>query len=105
MPGFVKTVTRLALIGGLGVGAALAYRRLTGSAGAPALPEANELPLAPIPPQNIRDLLPILACPTCKSPLRLTDDERQLICDACRVAYAVEDGIPVLLPDSGTPLT
>jgi uncharacterized protein YbaR (Trm112 family) len=104
MPGLFKAVTRLALVGGLGVGAALAYRRLTrsGAEQAPSFP--RELPRVPLPPQDIHDLLPILACPNCKSSLRLSEDEQQLICDSCRVAYAIEEGIPVLLPDSGKPL-
>lgn len=104
MPGLVKAVTRLILVGGLGVGAALAYRRLTRTPEDQAPASARDLPLAPLPPQDIHDLLPILACPNCKSSLRLSADEQQLICDSCRVAYAIEDGIPVLLPDSGKPL-
>lgn len=100
-----KLLTRLLVFGGLGVGAYLAYRRLTGSGDRLAAPRGDRaLPTEPPPAQNIRDLLPILACPNCKSALRLTEDEQQLICDQCRVAYQIEDGIPVLLPDSGQPI-
>ncbi len=44
-----------------------------------------------------QDLLDILACPDCKSPL-LLDGER-LICKKaeCRRAYAIRDDIPIML--------
>ena len=103
----VGLVTRLALLGGVAAGGFLIYRRLTVTTmpselgAAPAAP----LPIEPIPPQNIRDLLPILACPRCKGPLSLNADDTELICAQCQIAYAIEDGIPVLLPDSGRPLS
>lgn len=102
--GLAKNAVRLLVVGGIGAGLALAYRRLTKPADSPFSEAVRPLPEAPIPPQNIHDLLSILACPNCKSPLRLSDDEQELICDACRVAYQIEDGIPILLPDSGRPL-
>lgn len=46
-----------------------------------------------------KDLLEILACPKCKGPVRLTGDGTGLVCDACRVKYAVIDDIPVMLID------
>lgn len=43
----------------------------------------------------------ILRCPRCKG--ELTDDSGpqgpELHCPACRLAYPIEDGIPVLLVD------
>lgn len=44
-----------------------------------------------------KELLEILACPQCKGPVRETEDGSALTCDACRLRYRVEDGIPVML--------
>ncbi|HMV33233.1 MAG: Trm112 family protein [Gemmatimonadales bacterium] len=51
------------------------------------------------------ELLEILVCPKCKGDLayRATDPEA-LICHACRLVYAVEDGIPIMLIDEAKPL-
>jgi uncharacterized protein len=50
------------------------------------------------------DLLDILVCPKCKGPLehRLSPTE-QLVCHACRLIYAVEDDIPIMLIDEAKP--
>ncbi len=48
-------------------------------------------------------LLDILACPACRSPLRVDDaefgGEGALVCTGCGLAYPVRDDIPVLLVD------
>ncbi|MFH1379822.1 MAG: Trm112 family protein [bacterium] len=44
-----------------------------------------------------KELLEILACPKCKGSLELKENE--LICYACKLAYAVKDDIPVMLID------
>jgi uncharacterized protein len=44
-------------------------------------------------------LLEILACPDCKSPLRLDEAQLELVCTGCGLAYPIRDGIPVLLID------
>jgi uncharacterized protein YbaR (Trm112 family) len=46
------------------------------------------------------DLLDILVCPKCKGPLehRLAPAEA-LACPACRLLFAVEDDIPIMLID------
>lgn len=46
-----------------------------------------------------KELLEILACPACKSPLREEGD--RLICsgNSCGLRYPVKDGIPVMLVD------
>jgi uncharacterized protein YbaR (Trm112 family) len=44
-------------------------------------------------------LLDILACPICKGPLAWHPAELALVCRADRLAYAVRDGIPVMLED------
>jgi len=43
-----------------------------------------------------QDLLDILACPVCKTPLKLTASN-QLQCVNCRRLYPIRDGIPILL--------
>ena len=53
-----------------------------------------------------KELLDILACPLCKSPLTLTVDEENevevvtgtLHCESCKEEYPIEDAIPNLLP-------
>jgi uncharacterized protein len=46
------------------------------------------------------ELLDILVCPKCKGSLehRTTPNE-SLVCHACRLIYAVEDDIPIMLID------
>ena len=46
------------------------------------------------------DLLDFLVCPKCKGPLEhRTAPAEVLACKACRLLYAVEDGIPIMLID------
>jgi uncharacterized protein YbaR (Trm112 family) len=42
-----------------------------------------------------KELLDILACPLCKTPVRLEAD--RLICSQCGRRYPIRDGIPVML--------
>lgn len=54
-----------------------------------------------------RELLKILACPSCLGPLGAQSADEagpELVCEACRVAYPVKDGIPDLLPESARTL-
>jgi uncharacterized protein YbaR (Trm112 family) len=44
-----------------------------------------------------KELLDILACPVCKTAVRLEGDE--LVCDTCHRRYPIEDGIPIMLVD------
>ena len=41
------------------------------------------------------DLKAILVCPACKGDLLF--EEQRIICAACRKAYPIRDGIPVML--------
>ena len=52
----------------------------------------------PVDPQ----LLEILACPACKTPVHLVKEGTALKCDACRRVYPIVDGIPVMLIDEAT---
>jgi len=46
------------------------------------------------------DLLAILVCPKCKGPLEHRPPPAELlVCHACRLMYAVEDDIPIMLID------
>ena len=47
-------------------------------------------------------LLAILVCPLCKAKLENTKTE--LICNKCKLAYPIDDGIPVMLIDSARKL-
>jgi uncharacterized protein len=49
-------------------------------------------------------LLDILACPICKSPLKYDKHGQQLICRADRLAFAIRDGIPVMLEEEAKQL-
>ncbi|WP_028449075.1 MULTISPECIES: Trm112 family protein [Chitinibacter] len=42
-------------------------------------------------------LLEILVCPVCKGPLVFNKAQQELICKADRLAFAIKDGIPVML--------
>lgn len=50
-------------------------------------------------------LLDILVCPLCKSPLIYRKAEQELICKADRLAYPVQDDIPVMLADEARTLS
>ena len=51
------------------------------------------------------DLLELLVCPKCREKLEYrTEPNEELVCHACRLVYAVEDSIPILLIDEAKPL-
>ena len=50
------------------------------------------------------ELLDILVCPKCKGDLEYRPDEAVLICHACRLAYPIEDDIPIMLIDEAKPV-
>jgi uncharacterized protein YbaR (Trm112 family) len=45
------------------------------------------------------ELLAMLVCPVCKTPVKLTDDKLGLRCAACSVVYPIRDGIPVMIKE------
>ncbi|OAN18244.1 hypothetical protein A3K86_04925 [Photobacterium jeanii] len=48
-------------------------------------------------------LLEIVACPVCKGKLNFDKEKNELICKFDRLAYPINDGIPVLLePEART---
>jgi uncharacterized protein YbaR (Trm112 family) len=46
--------------------------------------------------------LDLLACPVCKTPIKLTPDHEGLQCLTCRRVYPIRDEIPVMLPEEAT---
>lgn len=48
-------------------------------------------------------LLEILVCPLCKA--KLAKKNNELICEKCKLAYPIDDGIPVMLIDQARKVT
>jgi uncharacterized protein YbaR (Trm112 family) len=48
-----------------------------------------------------KELLEILACPICKTPVTLTPGNLGFKCGTCRRVYPIRDEIPVLLAEEG----
>ena len=46
-----------------------------------------------------KELLDILVCPQCKTPVKLTADEKGLKCGTCHRVFPIRDDIPVMLLD------
>lgn len=52
-----------------------------------------------------KKLMEIIVCPICKGKLEYQKEEKRLICKFDRVAYPIDEGIPVLLEDKAIPLS
>jgi uncharacterized protein YbaR (Trm112 family) len=48
------------------------------------------------------ELLEILACPVCKTPVTVVKDGAGLRCAQCHRVYPVQDDIPIMLPEEAT---
>ena len=48
------------------------------------------------------ELLEILACPNCKTPVKLVKNDTALKCETCKRVYAIKDDIPDRLIDEAT---
>jgi uncharacterized protein YbaR (Trm112 family) len=48
------------------------------------------------------ELLDILACPNCKTPVKLVKNGAALKCGTCHRVYPIKDDIPVMLIDEAT---
>jgi len=44
-----------------------------------------------------KELLEILVCPMCKTPVKPTSDQQGLKCSTCRRVYPVRGDIPIML--------
>ena len=51
-----------------------------------------------------RDLIDILACPKCKGPLTLREDESAFECATCKLVFLVVDDIPNFIIEEAQPL-
>ncbi len=49
-----------------------------------------------------KELLEILVCPLCKTPVEMKQDESGLKCVQCKRVYPIRDDIPVMLIDEAT---
>jgi uncharacterized protein len=47
-----------------------------------------------------KDLLDMLVCPVCKTPVVLNDNGMSLKCGQCHRVYPIQDDIPVMLVDA-----
>jgi uncharacterized protein YbaR (Trm112 family) len=55
-------------------------------------PTETDMPLA-------KELLEILVCPVCKTPVEELGDDSGLKCGSCNRVYPILDEIPVMLPE------
>jgi uncharacterized protein YbaR (Trm112 family) len=51
-----------------------------------------------------QQLLEILVCPKCRGELEYREKSSELICNTCKLSYAVRDGIPIMLIDEAKPI-
>ena len=49
-----------------------------------------------------QELLDILVCPVCKTPVKPLEEARGLKCLTCKRVYPIKDEIPVMLPEEAT---
>jgi uncharacterized protein len=49
-----------------------------------------------------QELLDILVCPLCKTPVKLTADQQGLKCGTCRRVYPIRGDIPIMLIEEAT---
>jgi len=45
------------------------------------------------------ELLEVLACPKCKGEIRISKDEKSIVCDSCKLVFEIREDIPVMLID------
>ena len=50
------------------------------------------------------ELKKILVCPKCRGDVELHEEVQEIHCPACRVLYAIDDDVPVMLIDEARPL-
>jgi uncharacterized protein YbaR (Trm112 family) len=51
-----------------------------------------------------KELAAMLACPKCHRGVQLKEDDSGFVCEACRLLYPIEDGIPNFLIEEARPL-
>lgn len=50
------------------------------------------------------DLLALLACPKCRHGVQTNRSQDKVLCRNCRLAYPIEDQVPIMLLDRATDL-
>ena len=50
-----------------------------------------------------KELLDLLVCPACKTPVKMSADEKGLRCGTCRIIYPIRDGFPVMIREEAKP--
>lgn len=64
----------------------------------------GDAPRDDLPRATARSLLEKVCCPTCHGPLPRALDAGALECARCQRWYAIEDGVPNLLPHEAVPI-
>ena len=49
-----------------------------------------------------KELLDILCCPKCKGDIVLNGSGTGLVCNRCKLLYAIKDDMPIMLIDEAT---
>jgi uncharacterized protein YbaR (Trm112 family) len=50
------------------------------------------------------ELKEVLACPKCKGALLYREEKEEIHCARCRLAFRIQEGIPVMLLEEARPL-
>ncbi|HUB05544.1 MAG TPA: Trm112 family protein [Myxococcales bacterium] len=51
-----------------------------------------------------KELKELLVCPKCKGELEFHEEKGEIHCRACKLVYAIQDDIPIMLIDEARPL-
>ncbi|MHB8418166.1 MAG: Trm112 family protein [Myxococcales bacterium] len=51
-----------------------------------------------------KELKELLVCPKCKGELVFHEEKGEIHCRACKLVYAIQDDIPIMLIDEARPL-
>ena len=51
-----------------------------------------------------KELKDLLVCPKCKGKLSFHEEKGEIHCAACKLIYAIQDDIPIMLIDEARPL-
>lgn len=46
----------------------------------------------------------LIACPECQGQLNYDNTNKELVCNNCKLAYSIKDGIPVMLVEDARKL-
>lgn len=60
--------------------------------------------MTPPSPAVSPQLLSLLVCPKCRGELEYREHASALVCHACKLSYAIRDGIPIMLIEEAQPI-